>query len=479
MNPDEYTSLDATGLASLIRNGDITAEETQKAAIAAIERVNPLLNAVAGDLFTEPLKYNSSGPFSGVPFAIKDAVIMAEGVATWEGTRILGPEGMTPDADTALMRKFREAGLATVARTRVPELAFNTATEAIAYDGKPTVNPWDTSRGTGGSSGGAAALVAARALPIAHANDGGGSIRVPAAANGLVGLKPSRGRVSLAPHYGDAISGCGIEFAVSRTVRDSAALFDAVHGSEPGEKYLFPALQNSFLTNAAEGVTKPLRIALAWDLVQEDQVVDPQVREATEDIARLLDGMGHSVDIKAPVFNNEQFLSSLFTFWAAFLAAGAGQLTALTGKQPSTDVYEHATLKTIEWGNSLSAVDLLGAEAGQNQITRAFGNFFVDYDIILTPTMLVPNMPVGHFSQNNPEYSAMEYMSSIFSNVMTGVFNVTGTPAISLPLGHSVEGWPIGIQFGAAYGRDDLLFALAGDLERARPWIGRLPVVHA
>jgi amidase len=476
MKVSEYASHDATGLAALITAGSVSAAEVHEAAMAAIDQIDPQLSAVAGRRFEEPLAYDPAGVFAGVPFAIKDLVTHAQGVPTRLGSRILGP-GVPYPYDNFLMTRFRRAGLATMAVTRTPEFGFNAATEAIAY-GAPTRNPWDTARSCGGSSGGSAALVASRALPIAHANDGGGSIRVPAAACGLVGLKPSRGRVTVGPDYADPLLGLAVEFGLSRTVRDTAALLDAVHGAEPGERYLLPAPAQRYTASVAEG-SKPLRIALAWGLFNPGQTIDPQVRAAAEAVAQTLEGMGHRVDLASPSIDHEAFLSATFTAWCAFLADGVASVSAALGVQPSADNLEATTLACAKHGMGLRALDLFAVDRTFNSISRKFGAFLVDYDVVLTPTITVPNIAVGHLNANDPALGAREWFDKLFSILGTAIYNATGMPAISLPLAESAEGWPIGIQFAARNAEESTLLALAGDLERAMPWADRAPSIMA
>jgi amidase len=472
----EYASYDATGLAELIVKGEVSVAEVHEAARAAIDQVEPQLSAIAGERFEEPLAYDPSGVFAGVPFAIKDLVTHAKGTPTRSGSRLFGA-GVRYPYDNFLMARFRRAGLATMAVTRTPEFGFNAATEAIVY-GEPTRNPWDTARSPGGSSGGSAALVASRALPIAHGNDGGGSLRAPAAACGLVGLKPSRGRVTVGPDFADPLLGLGVEFGLSRSVRDAAALLDAVHGAEPGERYLLPAPEKPFTASAAEG-SKPLRVALAWELFTPAQVIDPQVKAAVEAIAKALEGMGHRVDLASPSINLEAFLTASFNAWCAFLAYGVVSASAALGVVPSADNLEATTLACAEHGKALRALDVFEMDRAFNAISRAFGAFFESYDVILTPTMVVPNVAVGYLNANDPTLSARGWFNKLFAVLGTGLYNVTGTPAISLPLAESREGWPIGIQFAARNAGESTLLALAGDLERAMPWAGREPKVMA
>ncbi len=475
MEITEYTSYDATGLAELIRAGEVSAAEVRQAAARAIDEVEPVISAVAGERYDRPLDCDPNGPFAGVPFAIKDLVIHADGVPTRNGTRMLG-DGVVL-GESALMTRFRRAGLAAMATTRTPEFGFNATTEAVAYGG-PTRNPWDTTRSPGGSSGGSAALVAARALPVAHANDGGGSIRIPAAACGLVGLKPSRGRITVGPGYGDPLLGLGVEFALSRTVRDTAAMLDAVHGSEPGERYLLPEPAISYGESARRGAERK-RIAIAWDLLTPGQQMDPQVRAAVEAAGRLLESMGHTVEVASPRIDHEEWLDATYKLWGAFLADGVQTLSGLLGIEASSDVLEHVTMRCVEYGQSLSGVDIMRTEGAMNRVSRALGEFHAEYDITLSATMMQPTFPLGHFDQNDPSLDAQGWFRKLFSGLGTAIFNMTGAPAISVPLAQSAEGLPIGVQLGADLGDESALIALAADLERALPWADRRPAVVA
>lgn len=321
-------------------------------------------------------------------------------------------------------------------------------------------------------------MVAARALPVAHANDGGGSIRVPAAACGLVGLKPSRGRVTVGPDYGDPLVGLGVEFALSRTVRDTAAMLDAVHGSEPGERYLLPAPERSYTESAAQGAARK-RIAIAWDLLTPGQQMNPEVRAAVESTAALLESMGHIVEVASPQVDHDDWLDATYTAWGAFLADGVSTLSALLGIEPTSEVLEHVTLKCAEYGNRLTAVDLIRTEGSFNRVSRAFGEFHTRYDATISTCLMEPNFPLGYFDQNDPDISAEDWFRKLFSGLGTAIFNASGTPAITVPMAQSSEGWPIGVQLGAAYGDESTLIELAADLERAAPWDERRPAVSA
>ena len=328
------------------------------------------------------------------------------------------------------MTRFRAAGLAAMGITATPEFGFNAATESVANG--PTRNPWDTARSPGGSSGGSAALVAARALPVAHANDGGGSIRIPAAACGLVGLKPSRGRVSVAPDFADPLMGLGIEFAVTRTVRDAAALLDAVHGSEPGDKYLLPGPATSY-ADAARTPTRKLRIAVTTT-APNGVPVDPACVAAVQATARALQEAGHTVEEAAPEFDVEAFDHANLTAWCSFLADGAYGAAAPLGVELTTDVLEHTTLACAEYGKTLTALDIYAADRVFNATTRSVAAFFTGYDLLLTPTMAAPNTAIGTLDADDPTLDARGWYDRIFTFApFTALSNITGAPAISVP----------------------------------------------
>ena len=476
MRVDEYASHDATELAELIRGGEVKAEEVQAAAGEALDAVQPELNALVGPRFPAPLEHAAEGPFGGVPFAIKDLVLHATGVPQRAGTRLLG-DGVPMPSDTYLMSRFRAAGLATMGVTATPELGFNATTEPVATG--PVCNPWDVARSPGGSSGGSAALVAARALPVAHANDGGGSIRIPAGCCGLVGLKPTRGRTTVGPDYSDPLLGLGIEFAVTRTVRDCAGLLDAVHGAEPGDRYLLPGPSRPFVDEVRAG-SGPLRVAFTTAPFSGPGRVDPQSVDAVRRVAQQLETMGHSVVEAAPSLDAAAFDAANLVAWTGFLADAVDQLTVALGVEAGPEVLEATTLACVEHGRTLRAADLFAADRVFNATTRALAAFFDAHDVLLTPTTCAPNVPLGHLDADAAGLDARGWYDRIFSFAgFTAAFNVTGTPAISLPLAWSTEGWPIGVQLAAGQAQEARLLALAGDLERAMPWADRRPAVRA
>src|SRR5436305_3311368 len=354
MKLSEYIEYDAVGLAQLISSGQISAHEVQQVARQAIEAVNPKLNALVGELFEKPLPYATDGPFAGIPFLIKDLTLHAEGVPIGMGTRLTG-EGIAFPHNTDLMLRFKQAGLAVLGRTTTPEFAFSASTEALASGA--TRDRWDSARSPGGSSGGSAALVAARTLPVAHASDGVGSIRIPAAWCGLVGLKPTRGRIPVGPDFDELLSGLAIEFALARTVRDTAALLDAANGPGVGDKYVIAPPARPY---AQEVKTPPgrLRVAMttrAWSGV----AVDREYVETVEAVCRELSSLGHEVEEASPQIDWDAFLEANITIWTTALADAALGLASMRGVEVGPDVLEAVTLACVEHGQRLTALDLV------------------------------------------------------------------------------------------------------------------------
>jgi amidase len=473
MNIDEYVRYDATGLADEIRAGRVGADEVMLAAKAAAARVNPELNAII-ETFDEPLEYAADGPFAGVPFLVKDLVLHAGGIANDSGSRLLAGR-YVPPADSELMTRFRRAGFATFGRTTTPEFGFNATTESVLHG--PTRNPWNPAYSAGGSSGGSAAAVAAGIVPAAHANDGGGSIRIPAAACGLVGLKPSRGRTPVGPDYNLPLFGLGIEFAVTRTVRDSAAILDAVEGPEPGAMFDIGRPPVRY----AEAIRTParrLRVAVAMRFPGAG-VTHPDCVAATEHVARTLEHLGHDVDVATPAYDAEALASASFTAWTAFLASDAlGAAEALGRPYDPRDV-EACTHACIEHGRALSGRDLQRMLMQFNGVSRAVGGFFGRYDLLVTPVMRMPTVELGYLDQNDATLDARGWCDKVFDYCpFTGLFNVTGTPAISLPAGWSGDR-PVGVQLAGPMGSEAVLLQVAAALEQMVGWYTRRPRVHA
>ncbi|GAB1689775.1 amidase [Krasilnikovia sp. M28-CT-15] len=465
MHIHEYARYDAVGLRELMAAGEVTAAEVEDAARQALEVANKELNALALPLFDAALAHAPDGVFAGVPFLLKDGGPMAAGVPFAMGSRSL--RGAVAPHDSELMRRFRAAGLATLGVTTVPEMLLNFATESVRYG--TTRNPWALDRGVGGSSGGAAALVAAGAVPVAHANDGAGSIRVPASCCGLVGFMPGRGRISCGPDLGEPMFGMASEFALTRSVRDTAHLLDAVHGPGVGDKYTAPPPRRRY---AEELTADPgrLRVAVtttAWSGVP----VDPQVAAAAERVARVLEGMGHDVVDASPVVDWD---AAVLAVRAEMMAIAA---TFLLGpRPPAPELLEAVSRRALAELRDLSALGLLARLDAQNRVSRSVGAFFTGYDLLVTPTLAQLPAPHGTLRYDDPEHTAAGWLDTLFAyGPFTSLFNVTGQPAVSLPLGHSAEQLPIGVQLVAGYGREDRLIRVAARLEEAMPWRDRTP----
>lgn len=474
---EEYSSYDATGLADLVARKQVKPEELAATAVEAIAKTNPRLNAV---LQTLPERARAEidaglpkGPFTGVPFVIKELVLHARGVRCDSGSRLA--RGFVPEADTELMARFRRAGLVLVGTTQTPELGYNPTTETVAFG--PVHNPWNPNHSAGGSSGGSGAAVAAGIVPMAHANDGGGSIRIPASCNGLVGLKPTRDRVPSGPEYADPLCGLAIEFAVTRSVRDAAALLDAVAGPDVGAPSLCVAPSRPYRMEVG-APTGRMRIAWTTTPASGDKI-DPECEKAVRDTVKLLTELGHDVVEDRPRFDWELFLKNVHPIWIAFNALSVDAAAAASGRRPGPDNLEAVTLATVEEARRLSATDLLVAMAHQNVISRQVGAWFEKYDVLVTPTIARPPVPLGEINQNRAGMKPMEWTRQVFAYCpFTPLFNTTGQPAISLPLHWTASGLPVGVQFAGRFGDESALVRLASQIEQARPWVSRRPPNH-
>jgi len=481
MDLRDYTSYDALGLAKLIKTGDVSPQEVAKAAAHASELANPDINAVI-EIWTDETvllepRLESNATLYGVPFLIKDLAITRAGRANELGTRIAA--GVRTAENSTLMNKFRMSGLVTIGRTTTPEFAISTTTEGVATG--PTRNPWDTRRSAGGSSGGSGAAVAAGIVPVAHATDGGGSIRVPASANGLFGMKPTRGRVSNGPVVDEVWSGLAVQLGLSRTVRDSAALLDAAHGGGVGEPYYIASPENSFLS-ASLADPRPLKIGFMSDPLNGAKT-DPAVAAQLDLTAKLCENLGHEItQIQLDLgVSWEAFVFANAQFWTVNTAAWIDGIARSTGRLPSLDVLEPSTYAVYEYGRNVTGLNLLSALDVRNSVTRALGAYFENYDILLTPTL--PRLPplIGEYNKGQERLDGLGWVDHVFSHSpFTAVANVAGVPAMSVPLYKDPNsGMPVGSQFFAAFGKEALLFNLAGQLERAQPWSARRPKVWA
>ncbi|MEN8181933.1 MAG: amidase [Myxococcota bacterium] len=476
---EQVAGLDATAQAELVRLGDVSSRELVEGAIERIERLNPQLNAVIHKLYDRARRVAEGslpdGPFRGVPFLFKDlGGGDSEGDPCHLGTRFLRDAGWKAPGTSFLVRRFREAGLVDVGRTNVPELGAWTTTESEAYG--PTRNPWSPGHSSGGSSGGSAAAVAAGMVPAAHANDGGGSIRIPASACGLVGLKPSRGRVSLGPAVGDTWAGMVHEFAVTRSVRDCAALLDAVSGPMPGDPYTAPPPRGPF----AEELSAELRPQRVGLLVESPAAaVHADCVAACEVAARALADLGHRLEpVSALPLGAEEDAERILDVIAAGQARDVERYAQVLGRELGPDDLDCDNWTVTERGQQLSATDYLAGVEALNHATRAAASWWDEreLDVLLTPTLPAPPAQIGELVAD-PAHPMQGFERSGAFTAFTIPFNVTGQPAISLPLHWTVAGLPVGVQLVARYGREDLLLSLAAGLEAALPWSDRRPPV--
>ena len=475
MNLSEYAAHDAVGLASLIARREVDESEVRDAAVRAMQAVNPQVNAIVEVWKDEPQA--QSGPLQGVPMLVKDLGLTAYNRRNELGSRLA--QGNVAGADSELMSRFRRSGLLTLGRTTTPEFAASTTTEN-RVDGA-TRNPWDLTRSAGGSSGGSAAAVAAGMVPIAHATDGGGSIRVPAASCGLFGLKPSRGRLPMGPDVDEVWAGLAVHGVLSRSVRDTASVLDAVHGPASGDPFhIAPPLQSyrSLLTREPG----PLRIAVQGQALN-GQSTAPAVSAGLNGVCSVLEELGHHV---TPVVLDiglswEAFVELNARFWAGNTAVWINAIAAAMARPVDDSTLEPATLALYRLGKALSATQLLEAMYQRNIVTRKVGQLFTRYDVLVTPTLPSAQPVIGHYNAGQETLDGRAWMARVFDHSpFTAVSNVSGCPAMSMPLAHDeATDLPIGIQFGAAYGREDVLLQLAAQLERALPWNHRRPTTWA
>ncbi len=478
MKDEQLAFLDATDLADLVRRGEVTPGELVEATIERIERLNPRLNAVItrmDDLARTAARQSidPNTPFPGVPFLIKDLVAEYAGVPIAEGSRYLAGHCVSP-VDSELVARQKKAGLIIAGKTNTPEFGLIPTTEP-ALTG-PTCNPWDTSRTPGGSSGGSAAAVAAGIVPMAHANDGGGSIRNPAACCGLFGLKPSRGRNPLGPDYGDAGSGLIAEHAVTRSVRDSAALLDATAGPSLGDPYWAPPRERPYVDEVGRDPGQ-LRIAVSTKAFNLSDV-HPECLAAVEATAKLCEDLGHVVEWADPSFDEDGYQRAFAASWTAFASWAVRDWADRYGLSPSEDQFEPNTWRMYLSGERRSSGAYLRAVQDIQRVTRDVARFFETYDLTLTPTTAMPAVPLGYFeSEGEGRATFLEHINEYSG--FTSLANGTGQPAMSMPLHWTADDLPVGLQFMARYGGEDILFRLAGQLEQARPWSHRRPGVAA
>ncbi|MGO9874931.1 MAG: amidase [Acidimicrobiia bacterium] len=478
-DPDSW--LDATAQAEMVAAGDVSPTELVDAAIARIEALNPALNAVIHERFERGRSDartasvhdgTPNGPLHGVPFLVKDAVCHTAGDPFHCGMRLLKRLQWTETDDTWLAARFRAAGVVFVGKTNTPELATSVTTEPIAYGA--THNPWDLTRSPGGSSGGAAAAVASGMVAIAHGNDMGGSIRFPASMCGIVGLKPTRARTTLGPDFGEYWGPLTHEHVLTRSVRDTALVLDAVAGAGPGDPYTAPPPTGPF---GAEIATPPGSLRVGLRTRRRDGTDSaPDCIRAVEQTGQLLESLGHHVEhVDLPALD-DPIDGAFGTVMTVAVARDLARWAARTGVTLTADDVEPGNLFLAEVGAAVTGVEYAGAIEQMQTWSRRVAAWWEHHDILVTPTSPEPPVRLGVLAPTNPDPLVGAHMASLVTFAIP--FDVTGQPAISLPLHWTDDGLPIGVQLVAAYGREDVLLRISAQLEHASPWKDRHPPVR-
>ncbi|MBP7341800.1 MAG: hypothetical protein KA957_05745 [Syntrophaceae bacterium] len=471
---NELKYLDATALAGLVRKKEVQPFELVDDAIGRMEKLNPELNAVITPMYElarEAAKARlSEGPFTGVPFLLKDVLALYKGVPTSMGSKLLKQHA--PDHDSELVSRYKKAGLIVLGKTNAPEFGILPTTEPEAFGA--TKNPWNVKHTPGGSSGGSAAAVASRMVPMAHGNDGGGSIRIPASCCGLFGLKPTRARISLAPDFGDVMGGAVNEHALTLSVRDSAALLDATAGCLPGDPYWAPPIARPFIEEVG---ADPGRLRIAFLPAAFDVPVHEDCVKAVKDAALLCERLGHIVEEmpSAPITDPAAVRRAFGVIWAA----GVASIVKIFVKMGlSKEHFEKLTWGLHEMSCANDAADYLLAVGAMQRMAREFASFFKTYDILLTPTLALPPLPLGSFDPT-PDNPLNGWVRAGEFCPFTPLCNATGLPAMSVPLYWNDGGLPVGSHFIGRFGDEATLFRLASQLETARPWKDKRPPVCA
>lgn len=474
---DDLKALDATAQAELVRTGKASPAELVDAAIARIERDNPKLNAVNIPLLQRARDAARGdlpdGPFRGVPFLIKDLELHWKGVPLHCGMQVLKDLDYRSTFDSFLLTKFLDAGFVICGRTNTPELGILPTTEPHSYG--PTRNPWNPDYHTGGSSGGSAAAVAAGMAPVAHATDGGGSIRIPASVCGLFGLKPTRGRVSMGPDLGEINGGLVCPHVVSRSVRDSAAILDWIQGPMPGDPYYAPPPARPYVDELAAD-PEPMTIGFTWQRMEPDGtmgVAHDDCIAMMKDVVALLEQLGHRlVELKLPEsLTDGEYVNKFIAIWAAGQAHSVYEWEKVLDRELGERDLEPLTWALTAMGRITEAHKYMSGWQWLRHNSRRLALWWQEQklDLVLTPCLAEPPLPLGQFIQP-PGAGILALMRAAAYAAFTPPYNVTGQPAMSVPLHRNAAGLPIGAHFVAPYAREDLLFALAGQLERARPF---------
>ena len=472
MKAEEFASFDGLGLAELVRGRHVSPSELLDAAVSQVEARNPELNAVVTKLYDHARSAIAAGlpdgPFTGVPYLLKDLGAHVSGAVTSFGTTLF--KDFVVDHDSEITARLRRAGLVIFGKTNTPEMGLAASTEPRLFG--PTRNPWKPSHSSGGSSGGSAAAVAAGMVPMAHATDGGGSIRIPASCCGLFGLKPTRARNPMGPDAGEGWGGASVGHAVTRTVRDSAALLDATSGPDIGDPYWAPPPARPFLEEVGRDPGR-LRIAITtrpWN----GQPVDAECAEAAVAAARLCERLGHHVDEATPDVDARALGDATLVIISANIRATLEARAAALGRELEPGDVERLTWARAVDGHTARAADYARSIGVVHRIGRVVARFFTRYDILLSPTMCQPPFPLGVLDLMTDDVE--RYTKAILGSIgFTSLFNSSGNPAMSVPLAWSRSGLPIGVQFAAPFGDEAMLFRLGAQLERAQPWSERRP----
>lgn len=472
----DYQTFDALGLADLVRRGQVSAEELLETAIARLEAVDPVINAISQRLYDHGRQAIAAGlpdgPFAGVPFLLKDVSLMLRGQVTTQGARLF--RDFVAESDSTLTERYKRAGLVIFGKTTTPEFGLAASTETTLTGS--TRNPWDPTRTAGGSSGGAAAAVAAGIVPAAHGSDGGGSIRIPAAACGLFGLKPTRARIPAGPFVGEGWGGLATNHVLTRTVRDSAAFLDATHGPAPGDPYAAPPAPKSFLTEADVAPGR-LRIAVQTR-PYADVPVAPDCLAAVDATAALLRDLGHEVDAAQPPGDWETLGWAIWVLVASNVSLTLRTRGRARGRPVEPGEVERVTWSAVEYARSLTVEDYPAALAIVHRHGRQMAAFHQHWDLLLSPTLAQPAVPLGPQHMDNPDLE--QYRQALIGfSPFTSPHNMSGAPSASLPLHWTKGELPVGVMLTGRFGEDARLLQVSRQLEAARPWHDRRPRLAA